>query len=84
MARLRAIMLTSITTVLGLAPLLTEQSFQAKFLIPMGISIAFGLAFATAHLGGGAVSLRHVGGCPPGARAVRAFLWPGPTQPSEV
>jgi multidrug efflux pump subunit AcrB len=47
LARLRAIMLTSITTILGLAPLLTEKSFQAKFLIPMGISIAFGLAFST-------------------------------------
>jgi multidrug efflux pump subunit AcrB len=46
-ARLRAIILTSITTILGLAPLLAEQSFQAKFLIPMAISIAFGLAFAT-------------------------------------
>ena len=44
---LRAILLTSITTILGLAPLLTETSFQAKFLIPMGISIAAGLAFAT-------------------------------------
>ncbi len=47
LARLRAILLTSITTVLGLAPLLTETSFQARFLIPMGISIAAGLAFAT-------------------------------------
>lgn len=46
-ARLRAIILTSVTTILGLAPLLTETSFQAKFLIPMGISIAAGLAFAT-------------------------------------
>jgi len=46
-ARLRAILLTSITTVLGLGPLLTETSFQAKFLIPMGISIAAGLLFAT-------------------------------------
>ncbi len=45
--RVRAILLTSITTILGLAPLLTETSFQAKFLIPMGISIAAGLAFAT-------------------------------------
>ena len=44
---MRAIMLTSITTVLGLAPLLLETSFQARFLIPMGISIAAGLAFAT-------------------------------------
>jgi len=47
LARLRAIILTSITTILGLAPLLAEQSFQAKFLIPMAISIAAGLAFAT-------------------------------------
>ncbi len=47
LSRLRAIMLTSITTILGLAPLLTETSFQARFLIPMGISIAAGLAFAT-------------------------------------
>lgn len=46
-SRLRAILLTSITTVLGLGPLLTETSFQAKFLIPMGISIAAGLMFAT-------------------------------------
>ncbi len=46
-ARMRAIMLTSITTILGLAPLLLETSFQARFLIPMGISIAAGVAFAT-------------------------------------
>ncbi len=46
-ARLRAILLTSITTTLGLAPLLLETSFQARFLIPMGISIAGGVAFAT-------------------------------------
>ncbi|MEM9914347.1 MAG: efflux RND transporter permease subunit [Planctomycetota bacterium] len=46
-ARLRPIMLTTITTVLGLTPLILEQSFQAKFLIPMGISIAAGLLSAT-------------------------------------
>ncbi len=45
--RLRPILLTSITTILGLAPLLLETSFQARFLIPMGISIAAGLLFAT-------------------------------------
>ncbi len=46
-ARLRAILLTTITTVLGLTPLILEQSFQAKFLIPMAISIAMGLISAT-------------------------------------
>jgi multidrug efflux pump subunit AcrB len=45
--RLRPILLTSLTTILGLAPLMAETSFQAKFLIPMAISISFGLAFAT-------------------------------------
>ena len=45
--RLRPILLTSLTTILGLAPLLLETSFQAKFLIPMAIAISFGLAFAT-------------------------------------
>jgi HAE1 family hydrophobic/amphiphilic exporter-1 len=46
-ARFRAIMLTTITTVLGLLPMMLEQSFQAKFLIPMAITIAFGLMSAT-------------------------------------
>jgi multidrug efflux pump subunit AcrB len=46
-ARLRPILLTSATTVLGMGPLLLEQSFQAKFLIPMAISISGGLLFAT-------------------------------------
>lgn len=46
-ARFRPILLTTITTVLGLMPLITETSFQARFLIPMGIAIAFGLMSAT-------------------------------------
>ena len=45
--RMRPILLTSITTCVGLAPLMLETSFQAQFLIPMAISIVFGLAFAT-------------------------------------
>ncbi len=45
--RLRAMLLTSLTTIAGLTPLLFETSRQAQFLIPMATSIAFGLAFAT-------------------------------------
>ena len=46
-SRFRAIFLTSLTTVAGLAPLIFEQSRQAQFLIPMAISIAYGIAIAT-------------------------------------
>ena len=45
--RLRAVLLTSLTTIGGLTPLLFESSPQAQFLIPMAVSIAFGLAVAT-------------------------------------
>jgi len=45
--RFRAVTLTSVTTVLGLAPLLFETSIQAQFLLPMVITMAWGLAFAT-------------------------------------
>jgi multidrug efflux pump subunit AcrB len=45
--RLRAVLLTSLTTIAGLTPLLFEKSLQAQFLIPMAVSISFGLAFAT-------------------------------------
>ena len=46
-ARFRPILLTSLTTFAGLAPLLFEQSTQADFLKPMAISLAFGIVFAT-------------------------------------
>ena len=46
--RLRAILLTTLTTVAGLTPLMFETSFQAKFLIPMAVTLTFGLIFATA------------------------------------
>jgi predicted RND superfamily exporter protein len=46
-SRFRAIFLTSVTTIAGLAPLLLEKSRQAQFLKPMAISIAYGIAFAT-------------------------------------
>ncbi|WP_416898901.1 MAG: efflux RND transporter permease subunit [Minwuia sp.] len=45
--RLRAVTLTSITTIVGLAPLMFETSLQAQFLIPMAITIVFGLATAS-------------------------------------
>ncbi|MFT5173898.1 MAG: multidrug efflux pump subunit AcrB [Gammaproteobacteria bacterium] len=45
--RLRAVLLTSLTTIAGLLPLMFETSLQAQFLIPMAVSIACGLAFAT-------------------------------------
>lgn len=47
LARFRAIMLTSITTVVGLYPLIKETSFQAQFLIPMAISVAYGVLIGT-------------------------------------
>lgn len=46
-ARFRPIMLTSLTTFGGLVPLMLETSLQAQFLIPMAVSIAFGVLFAT-------------------------------------
>ncbi len=46
-SRFRAIFLTSLTTIAGLAPLLLEKSRQAQFLKPMAISIAYGIGYAT-------------------------------------
>ena len=46
-SRFRAIILTSVTTVAGLGPLIFETSFQAQFLIPMAISVAYGMMIAT-------------------------------------
>jgi len=46
-ARFRPVMLTSLTTFIGLMPLLFEKSTQAQFLIPMAVSLAFGILFAT-------------------------------------
>lgn len=45
--RLRAIILTTITTSFGLFPIILEKSFQAQFLVPMAISLAYGVAFGT-------------------------------------
>lgn len=46
--RFRPIMLTTITTFGGLAPMIMEKSMQARFLIPMAISLGFGIVFSTA------------------------------------
>ena len=46
-SRCRPIVLTSMTTFVGLMPLMFNQSVQAKFLVPMAISLAFGVLFAT-------------------------------------
>jgi len=48
LSRFRPIVLTSLTTVLGLYPLIKETSFQAQFLIPMAVSVAYGVLFGTA------------------------------------
>ncbi|MCB1582030.1 MAG: efflux RND transporter permease subunit [Xanthomonadales bacterium] len=45
--RFRAILLTSLTTFFGLLPIMFEQSLQAKVIIPMAVSLAFGILFAT-------------------------------------
>jgi|TARA_B110000495_G_scaffold144894_1_gene127815 multidrug efflux pump subunit AcrB len=47
MSRFRPIILTSVTTIAGLAPLIFEKQLQAQFLIPMAIAIAYGLVMAT-------------------------------------
>ena len=46
--RVRAVLLTSLTTIGGLLPLMFETSLQAQFIIPMAITLVFGLGVATA------------------------------------
>ena len=46
-SRFRPIMLTSLTTFAGLMPLMFDRSIQAQFLIPMAVSLGFGILFAT-------------------------------------
>jgi multidrug efflux pump subunit AcrB len=45
--RFRAILLTSLTTFVGIMPMVLETDMQARFLIPMAVSLAFGILFAT-------------------------------------
>ena len=47
--RFRPIILTTLTTFFGLMPMIVETSRQARFLIPMAISLGFGILFATVH-----------------------------------
>jgi multidrug efflux pump subunit AcrB len=49
-ARFRAILLTTITTSVGLFPIVLEKSFQAQFLIPMAISLAYGVLVGTGFI----------------------------------
>ncbi len=46
-SRFRPILLTTLTTIAGMAPMLLETSMQARFLIPMAISVSYGMAMAT-------------------------------------
>lgn len=46
-SRCRPILLTSLTTFVGLSPLMFKQSVPAQFLVPMAVSLAFGVAFST-------------------------------------
>ena len=50
LSRFRPILLTSLTTMAGLGPLITETSMQAQFLIPMAATIAYGLGVATVSI----------------------------------
>lgn len=50
LSRFRPIVLTSLTTVVGLYPIILEKSFQAQFLIPMAISLAYGVLVGTAFI----------------------------------
>ncbi len=78
--RLRPIFLTTITTVLGLTPLMLERSFQAKFLIPMAVSISFGLISATVLI---LVALPCIIVIIDDFKGVAYYLWHGRPRPVE-
>ncbi|MCD4683749.1 MAG: efflux RND transporter permease subunit, partial [Bacteroidales bacterium] len=50
MARFRAIVLTTITTSVGLYPIIFERSFQAQFLVPMAVALAYGVLVGTSFI----------------------------------
>ena len=76
-ARFRPVLLTSITTIAGLLPILLERSFQAQFLIPMAVSISFGLLAATF------LTLLYVPALYLIVRDITRVLIPGASQPDE-
>ncbi len=76
LSRFRPIVLTTITTVVGLMPLLLEKSVQAQFLIPMAISVAFGLIISTFIL---LVLIPALISTANGIRRVSFGLWTGKT-----
>jgi multidrug efflux pump subunit AcrB len=78
--RFRPILLTTLTTVLGLSPLMLERSFQAKFLIPMAISISFGLLSATFLI---LLVLPCIMLIMDDAKAAAHFLWYGRRRPAD-
>jgi len=79
--RLRPIVLTSVTTVLGLSPLMLERSFQAKFMIPMAIAISFGLMSATVLI---LLVLPCVMLIVDDIKAILYFLWHGENRPAHT
>ncbi|MEE9129170.1 MAG: efflux RND transporter permease subunit [Phycisphaerales bacterium] len=76
--RLRPIFLTTITTILGLTPLMLETSFQAHFLIPMAVSISAGLMSATVLI---LVVLPCILVIIDDFKAVAFYLWHGQPRP---
>ncbi len=86
MRRFRPILLTSLTTFFGLMPMIFETSMQARFLIPMAISIGFGILFATAIIllivPAGYMILEDLRSLPRLLRASAAR--PGPTAPPQT
>ena len=65
--RFRPILLTSLTTFFGLAPLMWNQSLDASFMVPMAVSLGFGVLFAVARLRGAVCDADHAD---PGADGV--------------
>jgi len=77
-SRLRPMFLTTTTTVCGLLPIIVEQSFQAKFLIPMAITLAFGLMSSSVMV---LFVLPSIVMVVDDVAAIRYYLWNGQRRP---